>query len=141
MGTAQLYNVLYTYSYNTNFNLRAEVVANLSTFLYIYQTFILPFHKAQQPPSLVLSVSLSMVPHPVVLIWGLSLRVGDVYVFFLQSIFLQLDIHHPVTNSTLMQWCHLVIIASPREYCHLVIITALRQLRNLVIIASLRVPG
>ena len=59
--------------------------------VYIYQAFILLFHKALHPPALFLSVSvhldlsLSVVPHPVFLISGLSLRLGDVDVFFLQS--------------------------------------------------------
>ena len=58
---------------------------------YTYLAFILLFHKALHPPSLSLSfcpsVSLSLtgVPHPVFLISGLSLRFGDVDVFFLQS--------------------------------------------------------
>ena len=56
---------------------------------YIYQAFILFFHKALHPPSLFLSLSvhlsLSVVPHPVFPISGFSLRFGDVDVFFLQS--------------------------------------------------------
>ena len=43
------------------------------------------------PPSfsllLSICISLSVVPHPVFLISGLSLRVGDLDVFFLQSKF------------------------------------------------------
>ena len=56
---------------------------------YIYQAFILLFHKALHPPALFLSLSvhlsLSVVPHPMFLLSGLSLRFGDVDVFFLQS--------------------------------------------------------
>ena len=56
---------------------------------YIYQAVILLFHIALHPHFLSLSVhmsvSLSVVPHPVFLISGLSLRFGDVDVFFLQS--------------------------------------------------------
>ena len=56
---------------------------------YIYQAFIFFFHKALHPPSLFLSLSvhlsLSVVPHLVFPISGLSLRFGDVDVFFLQS--------------------------------------------------------
>ncbi len=54
---------------------------------YIYQAVILLFHIALHPPFLSLSVhmSLSVAPHPVFLISGLSLRFGDVDVFFLQS--------------------------------------------------------
>ena len=60
---------------------------------YIYQAVILLFHKALHPPSfclslavqLSLSLSLSVVSHPVFLISGLSLRFGDDDVFFLQS--------------------------------------------------------
>ena len=56
---------------------------------YIYPAFILLFHNALHPPSRSLSfcpsVSLSVVPHPVFLISGLSLRFGDVGVSFLQS--------------------------------------------------------
>ena len=57
---------------------------------YIYLAFILLFNKALHPPSsfsLFLSIchsSLSVVAHPVFLISGLSLRFGDVDVFFLQ---------------------------------------------------------
>ena len=62
---------------------------------YIYQAVILIFHKALHPPSLIISLSvhlylspsLSVVPHPVFLISGLSLRFGDADVFFLQSTF------------------------------------------------------
>ena len=62
-----------------------------STFFYIYQAFILLFHKAPLPLSLslflsiCLSLSFSVVPHPFFLNSGLSLRFGDVDVFFLQS--------------------------------------------------------
>ena len=56
---------------------------------YIYQAVILLFHIALHPPFLSLSVhmslSLSVVLHPVFLISGLSLWFGDVDVFFLQS--------------------------------------------------------
>ena len=60
---------------------------------YIYQAFILLFHESLHPPSpfslpLCPSVclsSLSLVPHPVFLIRGISLRFGDIDVFFLQS--------------------------------------------------------
>ena len=55
---------------------------------YVHQDVILLFHIALHPPfSLFLStcLSLSVVPHPVFLISGLSLRFGDVDVFFLQS--------------------------------------------------------
>ncbi len=55
---------------------------------YIYQAVILLFHIALHPPFLSLSVhmslSLSVVLHPVFLISGLSLRFGDVDVFFMQ---------------------------------------------------------
>ena len=54
---------------------------------YIYQAVILLFHIALHPPFLSLSVhmslSLSVVLHPVFLISGLSLWFGDVDVFFL----------------------------------------------------------
>ena len=73
--------------------LRWQHLSPLVSTFYIrfYQAFILLFHKALHPPSLVLSISvhlspsLSMVPHPVFLISSLSLRFGDVGVFFLQS--------------------------------------------------------
>ena len=53
---------------------------------YIYQAVILHFHIALHPLfslflSIYLSPSLSVVPHPVFLISGLSLRFGDVDVF------------------------------------------------------------
>ena len=57
----------------------------------IYQAVFLLFHKTMRRPSLLLSLSghlshsLSVVPHPVFLISGLSLRIGHVDVFFLQS--------------------------------------------------------
>ena len=64
---------------------------------YIYQAFILFFDKALHPPSLFLSLSLSVhlplflsvvpVSHHVFLISDLSLRFGDVDVFFLKSKF------------------------------------------------------
>ena len=44
-----------------------------ATHFYIYQAFILLFHKALRPPSLFLSICLStisVVPHPVFLISG-----------------------------------------------------------------------
>ena len=70
---------------------------------YIYQALILLFHKALHPPSsfsLFLSLclsSLSVVPHPVFLISGFSLRFGDVDVFFLQPKFFAVrNIHYPV---------------------------------------------
>ena len=104
-------------------------VVKLSSFkiiVYIYQAFILLFHKAltlhpysslsSSPPPL--SLSLSVVPHPVFLIRGLSLRVGDVDVFFLQSkviYSLVRHIHYPVIISTLMQQCHLVTIAALKQ--------------------------
>ena len=78
----------------------------------IYQAFILPFHKALAASSLPNThsfcppVSLSAVPHPVLLIIGRTLGVG-VVAFFLQSKALcsniHILIHHPVTISTLMQ--------------------------------------
>ena len=56
---------------------------------YIYQAVILLFHIALHPHFLPLSVhmspSLSVVPNPVSIISGLSLRFGYVGVFFLQS--------------------------------------------------------
>ena len=53
---------------------------------YIYQVFILLFHEALHSPSFSLFLSLclsslSVVPHPVFLISGLSMRFGDVDVF------------------------------------------------------------
>ena len=59
--------------------------------VHIYQAFILLFLKAPPPLSLFLALSvhlplsLSVVPHPVFLIRGLSQRFGDVDDFFLQS--------------------------------------------------------
>ena len=84
---------------------------------YIYQAFLLLFHKALHPPSfflslsvhLFVSLSLSVVPHPVFVISGLSLRFGDVDVYFSHSkVICSLDTFtiqptHPVTISTLMQ--------------------------------------
>ena len=53
---------------------------------YIYQAFILLFHKALHPPSLSFCLSsLYVVLHPVFLISGISLWFGEVDVFFLQS--------------------------------------------------------
>ena len=53
------------------------------------------------PLSLAFCLSLSVVRHPVFLISGLSLRVGDVDVFFLQSKFLSVGhIHYPVNPSS-----------------------------------------
>ena len=92
---------------------------------YIYQAFILRFHKALHPPSLFLSfcppslhlslslslslsisLSLSVVPHPVFLISGLSLPCG-LEMLVLSScnpkFFAVRHIHYPVTVSTLMQ--------------------------------------
>ena len=63
----------------------SPVVSTFSTS--IMQAVILLFHIALHPPVLSPSVhmSLSVVPHPVFIISGLSLRFGDVDVFFLQS--------------------------------------------------------
>ena len=82
--------------------------------IYIYPVFILLFHKGLHHPFLFLSLSvhlslfLSIVPRPVFLISGLSLRFGDVDVFLLQSkvlciLCLQLTvrhIHYPVNPSS-----------------------------------------
>ena len=61
----------------------------LSPVVSTFSTSILLFHIALHPLFLSLSVhmslSLSVVLHPVFLISGLSLRFGDVDVFFLQS--------------------------------------------------------
>ncbi len=71
---------------------------------YLYQAVILLYHIALHPTFLSLSVhmalSLSVVPHPVFLISGLSLRFGDVDVFFLQFKFFEVrHIHYPVNPS------------------------------------------
>ncbi len=80
---------------------------SFSTF-YIYQAVILLFHIALHPPFLSLSVhmslslSLSVVPRPVFLISGLSMRFGVVDSFFFAiQISLQLlrHIHYPVNPS------------------------------------------
>ena len=61
----------------------SPVVSTLSTPI---TAFILLFHKALHPPSLFLSLCLAFLSfHHVFLISGLSLRFGDVDVFFLQS--------------------------------------------------------
>ena len=65
----------------------------VSEFVYIYHAFILLFHKALHPPSFFLSLSVPLSflsfcgtpDHPAFLISGLSLRFGDVDVFFWQS--------------------------------------------------------
>ena len=127
---------------------------------YIYQAFILLFTKHYIPLLLCISVhlslSLSLVPHPVFLISGLSQRVGDVD-FLLQSKVLSSYTHSPYSDhvhtdavapsggycltetvvpssdhycidiAVPFGSCHLVIIATLRQCCHLVIITALRK--------------
>ena len=78
---------------------------------YIYQAFILLFHKALHPSSLFLSLSvhmslslslsLSVVPHPVFLISGISLQFGYVNVIFLQSKVIAVrHIHYPLNSSS-----------------------------------------
>ena len=95
---------------------------------YIYQAFILLFHQALHPASLFLSLSvhlsfslsvhLSVCPQPVFLISGLSLRFGDVDVFFFQSKVFAVrprHIHYPVNPSS--DQCHTDAVAPPSEHC------------------------
>ena len=111
---------------------------------YIYQAFLLLFHKSLHPPSLCLSLSVPLSLFSFCgtlsgfLISGLSLRFG--FLLAIQSS-LQLEIFtiqwtHPVTISTLMLSCHLVTIAARRQYCHLVVITASIQWRHLAIMTA-----
>ena len=88
---------------------------------YILQAFILLFiQHCAHPPSFF--PSLSMVPHPVFLISGLSLLFGDVGVFFLQSkVFLQLNTFtiHPVTDGVMLSsdnYC-IDIAESSSDHC------------------------
>ena len=73
---------------------------------------MLLFHEALHPPSPFLSVSahlsLSVVPHPIFLISGISLRFGDVCFLLASQSSLQLDTltiqqTNPLTISTLLQ--------------------------------------
>ena len=71
---------------------------------YIYQAFILFFHEALHPPHLSLSFCLSylsVVPHPVFLIRGISLRFGDVnFSSCNPNFFAVRNIHYPVNTSS-----------------------------------------
>ena len=60
----------------------SPVVSTFSTSFRLLSSFFIKH--SILPPSYCLS-SLSVVPHPVFLISGLSMRIGDVNVFFLQS--------------------------------------------------------
>ena len=96
----------------------SPVVSIFSTSIRLLSSF---FIIALHPPSLSLSVhmslSLSMVPHPVFLINGLSLRFGDVDVFFLQSrVFLLQHIHYPVNPSN--DYFHIDTVVPSSDHCH-----------------------
>ena len=62
--------------------------------------------------------SLSVVPHPVILISGLSLRFGDVDIFFLQSkkLFAVRHIHYPVNPSS--DHFHTNAVVPSSDHCH-----------------------
>ena len=82
----------------------SPVVSTFSTSIRLLSSFFIII--ALHPPFLSLSVhmslslSLSVVPHPVLLISGLSLRFGDVDVFLLQSkVLCCRHIHYPVNPS------------------------------------------
>ena len=65
----------------------SHVVSTFSTSIRLLSSFFIKHCILRPSSSLFLSVrlsSLSVVPHPVVLISGISLRFGDVDVFFLQ---------------------------------------------------------
>ena len=99
----------------------SPVVSTLSINI-ISQAFMLIFHDRLHPS---FSFFLYVVLHPVFLISGLSLRFGDVDVFFLQSkvlcsLTLSLSSDHFHTDAV-------VVIAARRQYCHLAIPTASRQ--------------
>ena len=72
------------------------------------------------PPSfsLVLSICLSVIPQPVFLISGLSLRFGDVGVFFLQSkvICRNRHIHYPENSSS--DHFHTDAVVPSSDHCH-----------------------
>ena len=78
---------------------------HLFNIFYIYQAVILLFHIALHSPFSLsfcpyVCLSLSVVFHPVFLISCLSLRFGDVDVFFLQFKFFEVrHIHYPVNPS------------------------------------------
>ena len=87
---------------------------------YIYRAVILLFHIALHPPFLSLSVhmsiSLSVIPHPVFLISGLSLRFGDVDVFFLKSkVLCTRHIHYPVNPSN--DYFHTDAVVPSSDHC------------------------
>ena len=62
----------------------SPVVSTFSTSIRLFLLFHIALHPHFFSLSVHMSLSLSMVPHPVFLISGLSLRFGDVDVFFLQ---------------------------------------------------------
>ena len=98
---------------------------------YIYQTFILLFHKALHPPpsfspylslSVHLSLSLSAAPHPVFVISVLSLRFADVDQCFLLAIqdAVVPSSDHCRTETVLppsYQYCFETVVPSGDHYC------------------------
>ena len=75
----------------------SPVVSTFSTYITLLSSFFIKH--CILPPSFCPSVSLSVVLHPVFLNCGLSLRIGDVDVFFLQSKVVR-HIHYPVNPSS-----------------------------------------
>ena len=118
----QLCNRNRTVQWGSSAQVAAPFACSFNIF-YIYQAFILLFHKALHPPSPFspfLSICLSclaVVSRPVVLSSGLSLRfIGDVYVFFLQSSSLQLETHYPVNPSS--DHFHTDAVVPSSDHCY-----------------------
>ena len=63
----------------------SPVVSTFSTSIRLLSSFFIALHPPFLSLSVHMSLYLSVVPHPVFLISGLSLRFGDVDVLFLQS--------------------------------------------------------